>query len=173
MYCEAENDAVLWSWKWCCLLSMQSASTHWSRIWRKAHASAICGYRQCDQLSGSFSINMVCTIVHLLPWRVGGGLKRKAGLRIHISNIVYTCMSSKLIASWLAYSSLFCRSTISSALNLSYFQSLGVLGCLLVCRVKLERRLFTVCGRVGRHAGRYGESENDAVYHMLTIQMST
>ena len=134
--------------------------------------------RQCDQLSGSFSINMVCTIVHLLPWRVGGGLKRKAGLRIHISNIVYTCMSSKLIASWLAYSSLFCRSTISSALNRvwnvlwsrnwCYFQYLGVLGCLLVCRVKLERRLFTVCGRVGRHAGRYGESENDAVYHMLT-----
>ena len=134
--------------------------------------------RQCDQLSGSFSINMVCTIVHLLPWRVGGGLKTKAGLRNHISNIVYTCMSSKLIASWLAYSSLFCRSTISSALNWvsnvswsrnwCYFQYLGVLGCLLVCRVKLERRLFTVCGRVGRHAGRYGESENDAVYHMLT-----
>ena len=56
--------------------------------------------RQCDQLSGSFSMHMVCTIVHLFTWRVGGGVKMKAGLRIHISNIVYTCMSFVLCCFW-------------------------------------------------------------------------
>ena len=68
--------------------------------------------RQCDQLSGSFSMHMVCTIVHLFTWRVGGGVKMKAGLRIHISNIVYTCMSFVLCC--------FCWRTagISCALNI-------------------------------------------------------
>ena len=83
--------------------------------------------RQCDQLSGSFSMHMVCTIVHLFTWRVGGGVKVKAGKRIHISNIVYTCMSFVLCCFWFEdcvsfVLCCFCWRTagISCALNIFY-----------------------------------------------------
>ena len=52
--------------------------------------------------------------------------------------------------------------------KLMLFSIFGRLGLLAGMSCKAGKKtIYSVWG-VGRHAGRYGESENDAVYHMLT-----